>query len=196
MVALFYIGIGIFLGLTLYLFALRARNWERGGADKRTGPLVGRAKELWRGLSMTSVLEERAAGIMHGLIYYGFVLLLIGTITLEIDHLLPGNLKFLEGGFYQVYSADPRCRGTGPDRRCRLGGGAALGRPALAAPRQDPVRGRLDPAGAGTDRGHRSGHRGGPDRHGRHGPTSRCGRSPGTTSRTCSRRARLPVPTR
>jgi Fe-S oxidoreductase len=103
-VALFYVGIGLFMGLTLYLFALRARNWERGGADKRTGRWVGRAKELWRGLSMSSVLEERAAGIMHALIYYGFVLLLLGTITLEIDHLLPGNLKFLEGGFYQVYS--------------------------------------------------------------------------------------------
>jgi len=104
LVALFYIGTGVFLGLTAYLFAIRARNWERGGADKRTGRWMARVRELWRGLSMSSVLEERAAGIMHGLIYFGFVVLLIGTMTLELDHLLPGNLKFLEGGFYQGYS--------------------------------------------------------------------------------------------
>ena len=104
-VAMFYIAVGVFLGLAAYLFAIRARNWERGGADKRTGRWVERSKELWRGLSMSSVLEDRAAGIMHGLIYYGFVLLLIGTMILELDHLLPANLKFLEGAFYQVYSA-------------------------------------------------------------------------------------------
>ena len=103
-VALFYIGVGAFLGLTAYLFAIRARNWERGGADRRTGQWWKRLKELWRGLSMASVLEERAAGIMHGMIYYGFVVLLVGTIIVELDHLLPGNLKFIEGGFYQGYS--------------------------------------------------------------------------------------------
>jgi len=105
LVALFYIGVGVFIGLAVYLFALRARNWERGGADKRIGHWWERAKELWRGLSMSSVLEERAAGIMHGLIYYGFIVLMVGTMILELDHLLPGNLKFLEGGFYQIYSA-------------------------------------------------------------------------------------------
>ena len=195
-VALFYVGIGLFIGLTLYLFALRARNWERGGADKRTGQWMGRAKELWRGLSMTSVLEERAAGIMHSLIYYGFVLLLIGTITLEIDHLLPGNLKFLEGGFYQVYSLDPRRRRTRPDHRCRVGSGAAVDRQALAYPRQDQVRGRLDPPGAGPHRCHRPRHRSGPDRRGRTARLRDCGRLPGTTSPTSSRPARLPVPIR
>jgi len=103
-VALFYIGVGAFLGLTAYLFAIRARNWERGGADRRTGHWWARLKGLWRGLSMSSVLEERAAGIMHSMIYYGFVVLLVGTIIVELDHLLPGNLKFIEGGFYQGYS--------------------------------------------------------------------------------------------
>ncbi|MCB2223466.1 MAG: 4Fe-4S dicluster domain-containing protein [Actinobacteria bacterium] len=104
-VALFYIGAAVFLGLAFYLFALRARNWERGSSEARTGRWAARARELWRGLSMQSVLEERAAGVMHSLIYYGFVLLFIGTIIVEIDHLLPGNLKFVEGGFYQAFSA-------------------------------------------------------------------------------------------
>ena len=54
---------------------------------------------------MRTVLEDRQAGLMHSMIYWGFVVLLLGTITLEIDHLLPANLKFLHGSFYQGYSA-------------------------------------------------------------------------------------------
>ena len=53
---------------------------------------------------MQTLLEDRAAGLMHALVYYGFIVLFLGTVTLEIDHLLPENLKFLEGGFYQGYS--------------------------------------------------------------------------------------------
>src|SRR5690606_36786307 len=44
------------------------------------------------------------AGLMHSMNYYGFLVLLAGTVTLEIDHLLPGNLKFVHSRFYQGYS--------------------------------------------------------------------------------------------
>ena len=54
---------------------------------------------------MRTVLEDRQAGLMHSMIYWGFIVLLLGTITLEIDHLLPGNMKFLHGWFYEGYSA-------------------------------------------------------------------------------------------
>jgi Fe-S oxidoreductase/nitrate reductase gamma subunit len=104
-VGLFYIGVGAFLGLTAYLFAIRARNWERGAPERRRGRWGARSREMVRGLSMSSVMEDRSAGLMHSMIFYGFVVLLLGTITLEIDHLLPNNLKFLEGGFYLGYSA-------------------------------------------------------------------------------------------
>ena len=42
---------------------------------------------------------------MHAMVYYGFIVLFLGTVTLEIDHLMPSALKFLEGGVYQGYSA-------------------------------------------------------------------------------------------
>jgi Fe-S oxidoreductase/nitrate reductase gamma subunit len=103
-VALFYIGAGLAMGLAAYLFYLRARNWERGGKDRRLGLWRRRAVEFLRGITMASVLEDRAAGVMHAMIFYGFMVLLLGTATLELDHLLPNNLKFLEGGFYQGYS--------------------------------------------------------------------------------------------
>jgi Fe-S oxidoreductase/nitrate reductase gamma subunit len=42
---------------------------------------------------------------MHSLIYYGFLVLFLGTVTLEIDHLLPVEFKFLHGSVYMGYSA-------------------------------------------------------------------------------------------
>jgi Fe-S oxidoreductase/nitrate reductase gamma subunit len=53
---------------------------------------------------MRTLLRDREAGLMHSAIYFGFIVLFLGTVTLEIDHLLPGNLKFLEGRVYQAYS--------------------------------------------------------------------------------------------
>jgi Fe-S oxidoreductase/nitrate reductase gamma subunit len=105
LVGLFYISSAAFLGLAAYLFALRARNWARGADEPRLGLWWRRIRELERGLSMRSVLEGGAAGVMHVMIYWGFIVLFLGTVTLEIDHLAPNNLKFLTGGFYQGYSA-------------------------------------------------------------------------------------------
>jgi Fe-S oxidoreductase/nitrate reductase gamma subunit len=103
-VALFYVTVAVFLGLTLYLFALRAANWERGSRDDRSRMLKRRLHQLREGLSMKTLLQDRAAGIPHAALYYGFLVLFLGTVTLEIDHLLPNNLKFLEGNFYKGYS--------------------------------------------------------------------------------------------
>lgn len=105
LIALFYISAAVFLGLAAYLFALRARNWSRGADETRTGMWWRRLRELERGLSMRSVLEGGAAGVMHAMIYWGFIVLFLGTVILEIDHLLPNNLKFLSGRLYQGYSA-------------------------------------------------------------------------------------------
>jgi Fe-S oxidoreductase len=105
LVSLFYFAVSGGLGVMAYLFAMRVKNWERGGAERRTGSWTARAYQFWRGISMRSVGEDRVAGVMHSMIYFGFLVLFAGTVTLEIDHLLPNNLKFLEGGFYQGYSA-------------------------------------------------------------------------------------------
>jgi Fe-S oxidoreductase/nitrate reductase gamma subunit len=53
---------------------------------------------------MRTVMRDRAAGWMHAMIYWGFVVLFLGTATLEIDHLLPDGLKFLHGVVYEGYS--------------------------------------------------------------------------------------------
>ncbi len=102
--AVFYVSTAVALGISLYLFSLRARNWARGESEDRTGQWRERLARLGAGLSMKTLLRDRQAGLMHAMVYYGFVVLFLGTVTLEIDHLLPSSIKFLEGGFYLGYS--------------------------------------------------------------------------------------------
>jgi Fe-S oxidoreductase/nitrate reductase gamma subunit len=87
------------------LFAVRAKNWARGTDERRTGQWWRRVRALERGLSQRSVMERLDAGPMHAMIYYGFLVLFLGTVTLELDHIAPTGLKFLEGRVYQGYSA-------------------------------------------------------------------------------------------
>ncbi|MEA2058237.1 MAG: 4Fe-4S dicluster domain-containing protein, partial [Actinomycetota bacterium] len=103
-VALFYMTVATFLGVSIYLFSLRARSWERGAWETRTGQTKQRLNGLRDAVLMRTVVRDRQAGIMHLMIYWGFVVLFLGTVTLEIDHLAPANLKFLHGWFYQGYS--------------------------------------------------------------------------------------------
>lgn len=104
-VALFYFGVAAALWLAAHLFALRARNWQRGQPDRRTGRWGERLRRLDAGLRMKTLMRDPQAGLMHSMVYYGFLVLFAGTVTLEIDHLLPSGLKFLHGRFYQGYSA-------------------------------------------------------------------------------------------
>ncbi|HEX6286711.1 MAG TPA: (Fe-S)-binding protein, partial [Acidimicrobiia bacterium] len=104
-VLVFYVGLAGFLWLTFHLFAQRAVSWQQGGEDRRTGHLGRRVARLVEGLTMRTLMRDPRAGVMHSMIYFGFIVLFLGTVTLEIDHLMPANLKFLHGNFYLGYSA-------------------------------------------------------------------------------------------
>ena len=54
---------------------------------------------------MQTLLRDPAAGIMHSLIYFSFLILLAVTTVLEINHQLPESAKFLHGDVYRAYSA-------------------------------------------------------------------------------------------
>ena len=106
--AAFYTIIPIFLVWASWEFAKRVKNWERGGPDNRRTTLANvktRLEDLRRGMYMRTLLREPGAGIMHTMIYVGFIILLGVTTTLEIDEQLPDGAKFLHGRVYQVYSA-------------------------------------------------------------------------------------------
>ena len=101
---IFYVLSAASIFISGYLFSLRVKNWNRGKAEKRNTTLGSRLSSLLDGLLMKTVLRFKAAGLMHSLIYVGFLGLFAGTITLEIHHLMPPSLKFLQGTTYMVYS--------------------------------------------------------------------------------------------
>ena len=89
------------------MFSYRVRNWERGGPDKRDiTPKNAKARmgRLRAGLYMQTLLRDPAAGIMHSMIYFGFLVLLAVTSVLEINHQLPESFKFLHGTVYEGYA--------------------------------------------------------------------------------------------
>ena len=103
----FYTVIPVMLVWGSLRFADRMRNWERGAPDRRrTTPrnVKRRLADYRAGVYMRTLLRDSAAGLMHSMIYFGFLVLLGVTTVLEIDHQLPESLKFLHGGVYQAYA--------------------------------------------------------------------------------------------
>ena len=103
----FYTVIPVLLVWGSFAFAARVRNWERGAPDRRaTTPknITRRLKDFRAGAYMRTLLRDSAAGLMHSMIYFGFMALLGVTTVLEIDHQLPESLKFLHGRTYQAYA--------------------------------------------------------------------------------------------
>jgi Fe-S oxidoreductase/nitrate reductase gamma subunit len=94
--------------IVAWLTSLRVRNYERGGPDNRRtnkGNAKRRFADFRAGVWMRTLLRDPAAGIMHSCIYFGFIGLFMVTVVIEIDHQLPGSLKFLHGRVYEAYSA-------------------------------------------------------------------------------------------
>ena len=104
-VVLFYVTVTSFIGVAFWLFAVRAQSWQRGAAETRSGMWKRRLHQLREGLAMRTLLRDRQSGLMHSMIYFGFLVLFLGTVILEIDHILPSGLKFLHGPVYLGYSA-------------------------------------------------------------------------------------------
>ncbi|MFZ9015618.1 MAG: heterodisulfide reductase-related iron-sulfur binding cluster [Ilumatobacteraceae bacterium] len=103
----FYTVIPVFLVWGAFQFANRIKNWERGGPAQRrtTARNAKRRAENYRsGVYMQTLLRDSAAGLMHSMIYFGFLVLMGVTTILEVDHQLPEDLKFLHGRTYQAYA--------------------------------------------------------------------------------------------
>ena len=103
----FYTVIPVLLVWGAFAFSNRVRNWERGAPDRRaTNPrTIGRRLRDFRaGAYMQTLLRDAGAGLMHSMIYFGFMALLGVTTVLEIDHQMPEGAKFLHGRVYMAYS--------------------------------------------------------------------------------------------
>ncbi len=102
----FYTVIPALLVWSGMMFANRIKNWERGAPAQRTTTTknVGqRLKDFRAGVYMQTLLRDAGAGLMHSMIYFGFLGLLGVTTVLEIDHQMPESLKFLHGDVYRGY---------------------------------------------------------------------------------------------
>ncbi|HJR24539.1 MAG TPA: heterodisulfide reductase-related iron-sulfur binding cluster [Acidimicrobiales bacterium] len=101
----------VFPILILYgavLFGQRVKNWQRGAPDDRsttTKNVKRRMGDFRSGVYMQTLLRDPAAGIMHSLIYFSFLILFAVTIVLEVNHQVPESWKFLHGDVYRGYSA-------------------------------------------------------------------------------------------
>ena len=107
LVVVFYTVVPLMLVWGAFQFANRMKNWERGGPAQRTTTVKNakkRAADFRAGVYMQTLLRDSAAGLMHSMIYFGFLVLLGVTTVLEVDHQMPEELKFLHGRTYQAYS--------------------------------------------------------------------------------------------
>src|SRR4051794_35281912 len=105
--AIFYTLLTVVFVAVGWLFSLRVQNWERGKPDNRrltTKNAERRVKDFRAGVWMQTLLRDSAAGLMHSLIYFPFLILFAVTTVLEINHQVPEGWKFLHGTVYQGYA--------------------------------------------------------------------------------------------
>jgi Fe-S oxidoreductase/nitrate reductase gamma subunit len=88
------------LGWALYR---RLRLWQQGRPENRFDDLGRRLKAmLIHGLGQQKTLREGTPGLLHFLMYSGFIVLFIGTLMIAVQEDM--GLEFLHGPFYLFYS--------------------------------------------------------------------------------------------
>ncbi len=105
--AVFYTLMATMCLVVGWMAAMRVKNWERGRPDDRSlrrDNAGRRARDFRAGVWMRTLLRDAPAGAMHSMIYFGFIVLFIATVLLEIDHQVPESLKFLHGDTYRAYA--------------------------------------------------------------------------------------------
>jgi len=103
----FYTVIPMLIVYGAWMASYRVKNWERGRPDNRRTTLKNaktRVGDFRAGVYMQTLLREPGAGVMHSMIYFGFIILLGVTTVLEVNHQMPTDLKFLHGDVYRAYA--------------------------------------------------------------------------------------------
>ena len=103
----FYVALPMLFLFGGFTMANRVKNWQRGTPDDRsttTKNAKRRMADFRSGVYMQTLMRDRAAGLMHSLMYFGFLGLFGVTTVLEIDHQMPLSLKFLTGNTYKTHN--------------------------------------------------------------------------------------------
>jgi Fe-S oxidoreductase len=100
-----------FLAVAVFCFGVyvQVRKYRRGSAANLTGTMLVRFTDMVGTVlsHRTVARRDRSAGAAHRLIFYGFVLLFIGTATITLDYDILGplfGLHFWHGRFYLWFS--------------------------------------------------------------------------------------------
>jgi len=103
-----YLFAAITLSILIYGFIKRIRVYRQGKPLQRLDHLPARIVRLVkRGLGQLRVLLVKVPGITHALLFWGILLLFIGTLLImaQVDFTEPlFNIDFLKGTFYRIYS--------------------------------------------------------------------------------------------
>ena len=103
----FYVALPLLFLFGGFAMANRVKNWQRGTPDDRSTNarnVKRRMGDFRSGVYMQTLMRDRAAGLMHSLMYFGFLGLFGVTTLLEIDHQMPLSFKFLTGKTYQAHN--------------------------------------------------------------------------------------------
>src|SRR3977135_283007 len=100
-----------FAAVTVFCFgvSVEVRKYRRGSAADVDGRLLARLQAMIGTVLSHRTIAHRdwAAGAAHRLIFYGFVLLFLGTATITLDYDILGPLfgvHFWQGAFYLWFS--------------------------------------------------------------------------------------------
>lgn len=111
LIAAFYVLACVALGVFAYGLWLRVKKYRTGRSADCWNGVWQRTTLVVRAMVAHSTLKKRDsfAGIAHWLIFWGFVVLFLGSVVIAVDHdvLKPISpaLQFWKGTFYKVYSA-------------------------------------------------------------------------------------------
>ncbi len=103
-----YLFVVLALAVFFYRFYQRYRLWKIGGADRRLDQVGRRFKlVLQYALGQGRIVKVRYPGLMHVLIFSGFLVLFIGTVLvgIQVDFTQPlFSVVFLKNAFYLYFS--------------------------------------------------------------------------------------------
>src|SRR3989338_8393580 len=96
---LFYISVLFFI----YGFYLKIKNWSRGKLKNNFNNIPNRLKNMFEKSFFHKGWEKyKVLRLAHGLVFFGFFALWIGTDILTVQDKMP--VYFFRGLFYKVYS--------------------------------------------------------------------------------------------
>jgi len=106
---LFYLLAAVAMAIFAYGVYRRWRMWVAlGKPELRTDRISERIRSLFvNGLLQVKTFRDPYPGVMHGLIFFGFVVLFIGTALIAKETYITGPLFgwfFLRGNFYLLFS--------------------------------------------------------------------------------------------